>query len=115
MSEKVTYEQVTEARQKFKDSRIEYQRKYREFLDSVLEEAGFKNKLVYVHSLEMKGQFLVCDESSDLRPWEIKFHPLTRSGEVSMKSRYVRDFCSWNEDTLVEQLLKVAEVVGDLP
>lgn len=109
----VTYKEMNQARDEFSTARQEFNRKYYDFLKTALEEAGFLNKLVRIKDKDLTGQFKISDSPSSRQPWEIKFYPLTKSGEVSMKSKYLNNFNSWKENELVEQMLKIAEVVGE--
>lgn len=109
----VTYEEMNQARRDFEDARIEFSKKYYDFLSTCIENAGFKNKLVQLKETDIRGVFKVDSESSTRQPWAIKFFPLTKNGDVSMKSKYLHNFCSWHENTLTEQLLNLAEVVGE--
>ena len=109
----VTYEEMNQARRDFEDARIEFARKYHDFLSTCIENAGFKNKLVQLKGTDIRGVFKVDSESSTRQPWAIKFFPLTKSGDVSMRSKHLSRLYSWKEDTLTEQLLNIAEVVGE--
>lgn len=110
----VTYEEMNQARRDFEDAKKEFNRKYYDFLSTCIEDAEFKNKLVQLKETDIRGVFKVDFESSIRQPWLIKFFPLTKSGDVSMRSKYLRGLCSWREDTLTEQLLNLAEVVGEI-
>lgn len=109
----VTFEEMIQAREELGVARQNFSLKYHAFLVTVLNKAGFLNKLVQIKGSDLRGQFRITTTMSSRYPWEIKFHPLTKSGEVSMKSKYLTNFYNWNENTLTEQLLKIAEVVGD--
>ena len=109
----ITYDEMNTARRTFEDARIEYCHKYHDFLKGCVEKAGFTNKLVQLKDSTIRGVFKVCSDSS-LQPWAIKFFPLTKNGDVSMRSKYLPRFYSWKEDTLTEQLLNLAEVVGEV-
>lgn len=112
----VTYEEMNQARDTFVTARQEFSIKYYDFLTTVLKEAGVCDKLVKIKGeRDLIGQFKISSDPYDRRPWEIKFYPITLSGKVSLKSKYLLDFRSWNEDSLVEQLQKIAEVVGEAP
>lgn len=109
----VTYEEMNKARSDFEEARREYNHKYYDFLRGCIENAGFTNKLVQLKGSTIRGVFKVDSDSSLRQPWAIKFFPLTKSGDVSMRSRFLPGFYSWKEDTLTEQLLNLAEVVGE--
>ena len=110
----VTYEEMNQARRDFEDARKEFNLKYLDFLKGCIENAGFTNKLVQLKDSTIRGVFRVDSYSSTYQPWEIKFYPLTKSGEVSMKSKFLHNFYSWKEDELTEQMLKIADVVGEV-
>lgn len=109
----VTYEEMNDARGEFQEARTKFSLKYHDFLTTAIENAGFLNKIVQIKDTGVRGQFKVSSNISTRQPWEIKFHPLTKSGEVSMKSKYLHNFYSWKEDELTEQMLKIAEVVSN--
>lgn len=111
----VTYEEINIARDNFSKAQAEFNSHYYYFLCTVLQEAGVYNKLVRIKSSNVLGQFQVAEEPSVRRPFEINFFPLTKDGRVSLRSKYLRDFYRWKEDSLVQQLKEIAEVVGDLP
>ena len=109
----ITYEEMNKARSDFEDARRDYNLKYHDFLKGCIERAGFTNKLVQLKDSTIQGVFKVDNESSTRQPYAIKFFPLTKNGDVSMRSKYLPRFYSWHEDTLTEQLLNIAEVVGE--
>lgn len=111
----VTYEEMNQARDDFQKARHRFSIKYHDFLTTVLQEAGVYNKLVKIKDIDLIGQFKIDSDICDRVPWSIKFYPLTKSGKISMKSKYLHNFYSWKEDSFVEQLKNIAEVVGDLP
>lgn len=111
----VTYEEMSKAREEYNEARSAFKQKYFEFLTSVLREAGVFHKLVKIKGRDLVGQFQVSEDPYDRTPWSIKFYPLTKNGEISLRSKYI-NFYSWNENILVENLKKVVEeVVGDVP
>lgn len=109
----ITYEEMNKARSDFEDARREFNLKYLDFLKGCIENAGFTNKLVQLKDSTIRGIFKVDSDSSLRRPFTIKFFPLTKNGDVSMRSKYLPRFYSWEEDTLTEQLISLAEVVGE--
>ena len=111
----VTYEEMNQARDVFRGARQEFSLKYHDFLTTVLKEAGVHKKLVKIKDKDLIGTFMVDTDHYDRAPWSIKFYPLTKSGEISLRSKYLNNFYSWKEDSFVEQLKNIAEVVGDLP
>lgn len=111
-----TYEDMNASRSSYQEARITYQRTYFNFLSTILEELGFRNKLVQLKESGLRGQFQVSETPYLTQPWEIKFYPCKKSdGDISMKSKYLVKFRPWDEKTLLEQLKGLAEVVGDLP
>lgn len=113
---KTTYEDMIRARDEFTKSKNAFGEMYYKYLISVLEQAGFNNKLVRVKDSNLMGQFSVEGDSYHYgRPFAIKFFPVTLKGTISLRSKYLNNLCMWKEDTLVEQLQTIAEVVGDLP
>ena len=109
----VTYEEMNQARDAFSKARQEFSSKYYDFLRTALEEAGVHNKLVQIKDTKLVGVFKISESISSRQPWEIKFYPMTKNGTVSMKSKYLNNFCSWYENTIVKQLQEIAEVVGE--
>ena len=112
-----TYEEMDKSRNIYNDAFRDYTKTYFNFLSTVLEEVGFRNKLVQLKDKNIKGQFKVEYSSYPTRqPCEIKFFPCRKSdGQISEKSKYISNFRPWDESTLAEQLREIAEVVGDLP
>ena len=112
--EPVVYEDLVSSRAKLKIELIKFSSNYHDYLVSALITAGFYNKLVRLKVRETVGQFRVDSSSYSIyRPWEIKFHPLTKNREVSMNARILPNFYPWKEDCLVEQLLDIAEVIDE--
>ena len=112
----ISREDMEDARSKYQEARTKYSHAYFNFLTTVLDDAGVLNKLVKLKGSDLKGQFKVSDEPYLPRPWTIKFFPVRKTYEgISMKSKNIPNFYPWNEDTLVQQLKDICEVVGDLP
>ena len=113
----ITYEDMIKSRTAFQEARESFRITHYHFLSTILDEVGFSHKLVRLKQDGTLGQFQVYEETySAIRPWTIKFFPCRKSdGQISMKSKYLRDFSPWNEQTLAQQLKDIAEVVGDLP
>ena len=113
----VTREEMEKARAVYSDARSNYCLVHHKFLTSILKEAGVYEKLVVLKDSSLKGQFQIASESYNTnRPWTIKFFPVrTTYGGISMKSKSIPNFYPWEEDTLVQQLKDICEVVGDLP
>ena len=109
----ITYDEMNTARADFEDARITFTQKYHDFLKGCLENAGVLNKIVQLKGSTIRGQFKIASDISSRQPWEIKFYPLTKNGEVSLRSKYLTRFYPWKEDTLTEQLINLAEVVGE--
>lgn len=111
-----TYEEMESSRKGYNEALSSFGKTYFNFLNTILEEVGFRNKLVKLKDSNMEGQFKVDSSPYTRQPWEIKFYPCRKSdGAISMKSKYLGKFRSWDEKTLAEQLREIAEVVGDLP
>lgn len=111
----VTYEDMNKSRTSFQEARSEYTKVYFNYLSTILEEVGFRNKLVRLKDGTM-GQFKVDYESYSTRPSTIKFFPMRKSNEgISLRAKILSNFYPWNEQTLAQQLKDIAEVVGDLP
>ena len=114
----ITREDMEESRVKYDKARKEYSNMYFNYLTTVLYDAGVYNKLVEIKcgNLILRGQFKVSVEPYLPRPWTIKFFPVRKTYEgISMKSKNIPNFYPWQEDTLVQQLKDICEVVGDLP
>lgn len=111
-----TREEMEETRKVFEEARSKYTLAYHNFLETILSEAGVRNKLVEIKSSGLRGQFKVSVEPYLPRPWTIKFFPVRKTYEgISMKSKNIPTFYPWEESTLVEQLKNLCVVVGDLP
>ena len=112
----VTRDEMEQTRLAYQEARTKYSHAYFNFLSTVLKDAGVYNKLVKIKGDDLLGQFKVSDEPYNNRPWTIKFFPMRKTYEgISMKSKTLRNFYPWNEDTLVKQLQDICTVVGDLP
>ena len=112
----VSREEMEQVRVSYNEAWKKYCNTHFNFLTTILKEAGFYNKLVKLKDSELRGQFKVSTEPYGNIPWTIKFFPeRTTYKGISSKSKNVRNFYPWQEDTLVEQLKEIAEVVGDLP
>ena len=111
----VTYEDMKKAREDFTYARCEFKSKYYNFLLTILQESGFYKKLVKIKNRDLIGEFHLGETPYERMPWEIKFYPVTKSGSISMKCKYV-SLNSFDESTLLENLKEVVEeVVGDVP
>lgn len=113
----VTYEEMNEARSVYTDARSKYVYTHHNFLTTILKEAGVYKKLVEIKGSRLRGEFQVsCEAYDTTRPWTIKFFPVRKTYEgISMKSKNIPNFYPWQENTLVQQLKDICEVVGDLP
>lgn len=113
----VTREEMEKARATYSDARSNYSLIHHRFLTTVLKEAGVHEKLVELKDSKLRGQFHIASENyNNDRPWTIRFFPVrTTYGGISMKSKHIPNFYPWEEDTLVQQLKDICEVVGDLP
>ena len=112
-----TYEDMNEARSAYQKARSDFNAVYFNYLSTILEESGVRNKLVRLKD-GTQGQFKVADDNAPYtsKPWAIKFFPCRKSdGLISTKTRFIPGFYSWEESRLVEQLKEICEVVGDLP
>lgn len=110
-----TYDDMNKARSAFQEARSEFSKVYYNYLSTILEEAGFRNKLARLKKDGTLGQFKIASDPYTDRPWSIQFYPCRKSdGQISLKTKYVGLY-SWHEGELVQQLENIAEVVGDLP
>ena len=112
----VSYEEMEQSKLAYQEAWIKYNHTYFNFLTTVLKEAGVYKKLVNVKKFDLQGQFKVTDNPYTSQPWRIAFFPVKKvNGGISSKTKYLGNFNSWRDDTLVQQLKDIAEVVGDLP
>lgn len=110
------YEEMIASRNNFKASQSQYRLDYHSFLQGILSRCDVLNKVVLIRTRDsdLVGEFRVEEDCCSSKPYVIKFHPLTKSGEVSLRSRYLSDFHPWEELTLEEQIRDlVVEVVRD--
>ena len=113
----VSYREMMETRERTNRALQENNRKYKNFLITCLCEAGFENsKKVRIKTTGAVGVLEVEDKQylygGFPRPYEIKFYPETKSGEISKKSRYI-PLSQYREEDLVKQLTNLFELVGD--
>lgn len=112
----VSREEMEQTRLAFQEARTRYSHAYFNYLTTVLKEAGVYKKLVRIKGSDQLGQFKVADNPYTPQPWKISFFPVKKiNGGISMKTKHLHNFDSWREDSLVQQLKGIAEVVGDLP
>ena len=110
----MTFNDVKEAEQKYKDAKREYSLSVYDFLAQCLVDAGMSNKTVRVKK-DGKIGVLRVEESSYGCPFEIKFYPLKKDGGVSQMSRGVYDLYISHlfSEKAVAHLKAVFEVVED--
>lgn len=110
------YADMVVSRNNFKTAQSQYRLDYHAFLQGILSRCGVLNKIVLIRNRgnDLMGEFRVEEDCCSSKPYVIKFHPLTKSGEVSSRSKYLSDFYPWEEHTLEEQIRNlVVEVVRD--
>lgn len=109
-----TFEEVEEAKIKRENSVKDFRSKYENYLMTCLCNAGLAHNKVRVKKNGDIGVLRVEENRGSISyPYEIKFYPLKKDGEVSLKSRYVSEFWGWKIKSLVEELQKTFEPVGD--
>lgn len=110
----MTYNDVKVAENNMMVARRKYHEAVYDFLNQSLTEAGFAGKTVIVKETGEKG-FLQVSESGIggiFTPFEIKFYPLKKDGNVSQVARRIHGLYSFNilSDRCVKHLQSVFEV-----
>ena len=110
----VTYAEVEEAEHKKKKASVDYAYKLIDYLSTCLQNAGFLNVRVRVKETGVVGVLRVEENhGSTLYPYEIKFYPAKKDGNISLNSRSVSKFWGWHLKNMPEMLRDLFEVVGD--
>lgn len=111
----VSYEEVAEAQHKAEEAKKEFLWKHKNFLITCLCKVGFADKRVRVKKTGDMGVLRVEEYNSlsFLHPYELRFYPIKKNGEISLKSRYVNGFFSFREKDTIQQLLDIFELVED--
>lgn len=114
MCELTTYEDVLRAQVERDEALKRYSDKCEKYLISCLRNAGLDNVLVISKSTKCVGVLRVEKCSSSVYPYEVKFYPITKSGNISMKSKGVPRFYGFSYRNMQTNLIECfAKVVGD--
>lgn len=109
-----SYEEMEEARLRANGAIIEFRLRHKNFLITCLCEVGFANKTVRVKKTGDTGVLTVEEKGyTSFYPYEIKFYPFKKNGDISLKSRYLSQFNQMHGDTMIQELLNCFELVGD--
>lgn len=109
-----SYDDVSTANARKRKACVDFEHTLFNYLWTCLSNAGYINKRVRVKQSGVVGELSVQKRShSYFYPYEITFHPITKSGTVSLQARYVRDFNYWKLRELPEMLKELFELVGE--
>ena len=109
-----SYEEMIEAKQKAEEAKKQFHWRHKDYLITCLCNVGFAKSKVRVKKTGDIG-VLVVEEKGYLstHPYEIKFYPFTKSGDLSKKSRYVAQFNQMHEKDIIRELQNCFEKVED--
>lgn len=108
-----TFEELEKYEQEREEAIVDYHFKYIDYLRSCLRITGLTSKVRVKETKDVGVLRIEENRGSIAFPFEIKFYPIKKNGEVSLKSRYVNKFLSWRIKELVSELQKAFEPVGD--
>ena len=110
----VTYDEVEEAKKRKEEAVRDYNSKHKDYLFTCLRNAGFIGVRVRVKETKVVGVLRVEENhGSLLYPYEIKFYPVKKDGNISLNSRSVPKFWGWHLKTMAESLRDLFEIAGD--
>ena len=109
-----SYEEMVEARQKAEEAKKQFHWRHKDYLITCLCEVGFAKSAVRVKHTGDTG-VLVVEEKGFLstQPYEIKFYPFKKNGDLSLKPRYVGRFNQFHEKDMIQELLNCFEKVEE--
>ena len=109
-----TIEEVEEARQKKINAEKDFHIKYKNYLWTCLCDVDMANTKVRLKNTDIVGVLRVEKDVGSLTyPYDIKFFPLKKNGEVSLKSKYVPRLFIIQDRYKREVLRELFEIVGD--
>ena len=110
----VTYDEVEEAKKRKEEAVRSYTSKHKDYLFTCLRNAGFLGVRVRAKETKVVGVLRVAENhGSLLYPYEIKFYPVKKDGNISLNSRGVPKFWGWQLKTMPEMLIELFEIAGD--
>lgn len=110
----VTYDEVEEAKKRKEEAVRNYTSKHKDYLFTCLCNAGFLGVRVRAKETKVVGVLRVAENhGSLLYPYEIKFYPVKKDGNISLNSRGVPKFWGWQLKTMPEMLRELFEIAGD--
>lgn len=111
------HEEVVKSREAYLNSRLNYRSTYYNYLNTILSDIGFRNKLVQLNSDGTKGTFKLIETFQyAMCPYTIQFYPCRKDGTISAKYKYIPNLINmWDEAHIADNLKRKARVVGDLP
>ena len=98
------YEDLVKALENRQRANREFQSIYISYLNGVLIQLGFKDQVVREICSGSLGVLKIEASYSPLHPYEIKFFPLRRDGEISARNIHISNYYPWDEKRLLEQL-----------
>lgn len=107
-----TYEELEECKERKNQAIEAHQKAMKNYLLTCIDKAGMYNK-VKIKNTDVVGVLKVVTTANLMYPYEIKFYPLKKDGEVSQNSRYNPKFRSWDMKNMLENLIGAYEVVGE--
>lgn len=105
----VSYEEMMASKQNLRVVEENFRTTYKNFLVTCLCEMGFWNKRVRFKKTGVEGLLLI-NERTYYKPYEIKFYPFIKNGNISKSPRYFL-YCS--DESIIKDLTEAFELVGD--
>lgn len=108
-----TYEELAKSLEVRNKAIEEYKTNFFNYLAYCRNKAGFTDVLLRnKHNGKIGKLAIVGTGTHTMYPYEFRFYPLKKNGEVSLNSCYV-DFKPWRVAEMYDTLIKRFEVVGD--
>ena len=109
-----SYEEMIEAKQKAEEAKKQYYWRHKDYLITCLCNVGFAKSKVRVKKTDDIGVLVVEEKHfMSIQPYEIKFYPFKKNGDLSLKSKYVANFNQFFDRDITQELLNCFEKVED--
>lgn len=111
-----TLEEVLEAKLNRENAIKDYRIKVKNYLITCLCDTKFSNVRVRVKKTGDVGELRVVENYGSaltLYPYELKFFPVKKDGNISLKSKNVPNLYGWHLTKTDKMLQDIFEIVGD--
>lgn len=109
-----TLEEVLEAKLNRENAIKDYRIKVKNYLITCLCDTKFSNVRVRVKKTGDVGELRVVENrDSPIYPYEVKFFPVKKDGNISLKSKYIPNLYGWHLTKTDKMLQDIFEIVGD--